>query len=41
MAVDTSVIGKPTGAHTVRIERGPVSFFTSLMKAVIWIGLDM
>ncbi len=27
MAVDTSVIGKPTGAHKVRIERGPVSFF--------------
>jgi acyl dehydratase len=27
MAVDTSVIGKPTGAHRVRIERGPVSFF--------------
>jgi acyl dehydratase len=27
MAVDTSVIGKATGAHKVRIERGPVSFF--------------
>jgi len=27
MAVDTSVIGKPTGAHRVRIERGPVGFF--------------
>ena len=32
MAVDTSVIGKPTGAHKVRIERGPVSFFA---KAVL------
>jgi acyl dehydratase len=29
MAVDTSVIGKPTGAHKVRIERGPVGFFAS------------
>jgi len=29
MAVDTSVIGKPTGAHRVRIERGPVGFFAS------------
>ena len=27
MAVDTSVIGKPTGAYKVRVERGPVSFF--------------
>jgi acyl dehydratase len=27
MAVDTSVIGKSTGAHKVRVERGPVSFF--------------
>jgi acyl dehydratase len=32
MAVDTSVIGKPTGAHKVRIERGPVDFFA---KAVL------
>jgi acyl dehydratase len=32
MAVDTSVIGKPTGAHKVRVERGPVSFFA---KAVL------
>jgi acyl dehydratase len=29
MAVDTSVIGKATGAHRVRIERGPVGFFAS------------
>jgi acyl dehydratase len=29
MAVDTSVIGKPTGAHRVRIERGPIGFFAS------------
>jgi acyl dehydratase len=27
MAVDTSVIGKPTGAHKVRLARGPVSLF--------------
>jgi acyl dehydratase len=29
MAVDTSIIGKPTGAYRVRVERGPVSFFAS------------
>jgi acyl dehydratase len=29
MAVDTSVIGKPTGAYKVRIERGPVSNFAA------------
>jgi acyl dehydratase len=29
MAVDTSVIGQPTGAHRVRIERGPIGFFAS------------
>jgi len=29
MAVDKGVIGKPTGAHKVRVERGPVSFFAS------------
>ncbi|HEY8216107.1 MAG TPA: MaoC family dehydratase N-terminal domain-containing protein [Acidimicrobiia bacterium] len=29
MAVDTSVIGKRTGANRVRIERGPVGFFAS------------
>lgn len=29
MAVDTSIIGKPTGAYKVRVERGPVSFFAS------------
>ena len=27
MAVDTSVIGKATGAYKVRVERGPVTFF--------------
>lgn len=27
MAVDTSVVGKPTGAYKVRVERGPVSNF--------------
>src|SRR5262245_22450454 len=32
MAIDTSVIGKPTGAFKVRVERGPVSFFA---KAVL------
>jgi hypothetical protein len=32
MTVDTSVIGKPTGASRVRIERGPVSFFASAVK---------
>jgi acyl dehydratase len=29
MAVDTSVIGKSTGAYKVRVERGPVEFFAS------------
>lgn len=29
MALDTSIIGKPTGAYKVRVERGPVSFFAS------------
>ena len=29
MAVDTSIIGKPTGAYKVRVERGPVSFFAA------------
>jgi len=32
MAVDTSVIGKPTGAFCVRVERGPVTYFA---KAVL------
>ena len=32
MAVDTSVIGKPTGAHKVRVERGPVGFFAAAVK---------
>jgi acyl dehydratase len=29
MTVDTSIIGKPTGAYKVRVERGPVSFFAA------------
>ena len=29
MAVDTSIIGKPTGAYRVRVERGPVSYFAA------------
>ena len=29
MPVDTSVIGKPTGAFKVRVERGPVGFFAT------------
>ena len=29
MAVDTSVIGMPTGAHRVRVERGPVGYFAN------------
>jgi hypothetical protein len=32
MALDTSVIGKPTGAHRVTIERGPVSNFAHALK---------
>lgn len=32
MAVDTSVIGKPTGAYRVRVERGPLSFFAAALK---------
>jgi acyl dehydratase len=32
MAVDTSVIGKPTGAYRVRVERGPVEFFATALK---------
>jgi acyl dehydratase len=32
MAVDTSVIGKPTGAFKVRVERGPVEFFATAVK---------
>lgn len=32
MTVDTSVIGRPTGASRVRIERGPVSFFASALQ---------
>lgn len=32
MAVDTSVVGKKTGAYKVRIERGPVSTFAAAVK---------
>src|SRR2546423_452400 len=32
MALDSSVIGKPTGAHRVTIERGPVSNFARALK---------
>lgn len=32
MAVDTSVIGKPTSAAKVIVERGPVSYFASSVK---------
>ena len=32
MAVDTSVVGRPTSSNRVRIERGPVSFFASALK---------
>src|SRR5437870_3137377 len=32
MAVDTSVIGKPTGSWRIRIERGPVANFAKSVK---------
>jgi acyl dehydratase len=32
MAVDTSVIGKPTGAWKVTVERGPVSTFAAALQ---------
>lgn len=32
MAVDTSIIGKSTGAYKVRVERGPVSFFAAAVQ---------
>jgi hypothetical protein len=32
VAVDTSIIGKPTGARKVRVERGPVEFFATALK---------
>jgi acyl dehydratase len=32
MAVDTSVVGKPTGAWKVTVERGPVSQFAAALK---------
>jgi hypothetical protein len=32
MAVDTSVIGKPTGKWRIRIERGPVANFAKSVK---------
>lgn len=32
MAVDTSIIGKSTGAYKVRVERGPVSYFAAAVQ---------
>jgi acyl dehydratase len=32
MAVDTSIIGKPTSARRVRVERGPIEFFATAVK---------
>ena len=32
MAVDTSVIGKPTGKWRIRVERGPVANFAKAVK---------
>ncbi|HEU5301875.1 MAG TPA: MaoC family dehydratase N-terminal domain-containing protein [Acidimicrobiia bacterium] len=32
MALDTSVIGKSTGAYKVQVERGPVEFFATACK---------
>ena len=32
MAVDTSIVGKSTGAYKVRVERGPVSFFAAAVQ---------
>ncbi len=32
MAVDTSIVGKSTGAYKVRVERGPVSFFAAALQ---------
>jgi acyl dehydratase len=32
MAVDTSIIGKPTGTSVITIERGPVSNFATAVK---------
>ena len=32
MAVDTSVVGRKTGAYKVRVERGPVSFFAAAVQ---------
>ena len=32
MAVDTSVIGKPTSARRVRVERGPIEFFATAVQ---------
>ena len=32
MPVDTSVIGKPTSARRVRVERGPLEFFATAVK---------
>lgn len=32
MAVDRSIIGKPTSARRVRVERGPIEFFATALK---------
>ncbi len=32
MAVDTSIVGKSTGAYKVRVERGPVSYFAAAVQ---------
>jgi len=32
MTVDKSLVGRPTSANRVRIERGPVSFFANALK---------
>jgi acyl dehydratase len=32
LAVDTSIIGKPTSARRVRVERGPIEFFATALK---------
>jgi len=32
MALDTSIIGKPTSARKVRVERGPVEFFAKALQ---------
>jgi acyl dehydratase len=32
MALDTSIIGKPTSARRVRVERGPIEYFATAVK---------